>query len=115
MVLAHWGNNYSEERLARFLGTQRFGTPFSNVIRLQHWGYQVDFGMLTAKALKECLLQEQPVIVQVWPVMLPYWPFQPIGSHVVVVVGSDNKHVYVNDPVLAKPAQPILWDSFLAA
>lgn len=115
MVLAYWGNDYSEEELARFLDTKRFGTPISHVTRLQRWGYHVKFGALTIGALKNHLLREQPIIAQVWPAMLTYWPLQPVGSHVIVVIRFDSNHVYVNDPALSQPAQPLLWDAFLAA
>jgi uncharacterized protein YvpB len=114
MVLAHWGQSHSEAKLAKALGTKDFGTPISNVERLSQKGYQVDFGSLTVDQLKEHLSAGRPVIARVWTAMLDYWPGE-ITSHVVVVVGFDDTHLYLNDPALPKTPLSIEWDSFLAA
>jgi len=45
--------------------------------------------------------------------MLDYWDSST--SHVVVVVGFDDTHVYLNDPAMPEAPQEVLWDSFLAA
>jgi len=114
MVLAYWGHQQSEAELAELLGAKSFGTPISNVIRLQAQGYRVDFGSLTVAKLKAHLLANRPVIARVWTAMLDYWS-EEITSHGVVVVGFDETHVYLNDPALTQVPQPTSWDSFLAA
>ena len=114
MVLAYWGHQQSEAELAELLGTRSFGTPISNVARLQAQGYRVDFGSLTTAELKAYLLANKPVMARVWTAMLDYWSAE-ITSHVVVVVGFDETHVYLNDPALIQAPQLTLWDSFLAA
>lgn len=114
MVLAHWGQSLSEGELAQILDTKDYGTPISNVERLSRQGYQVEVGSLTVDQLKHHLTTDQPVIVRVWTAMLDYWPDE-ITSHVVVVVGFNDTHVYLNDPSLTKAPQPLVWDSFLAA
>ena len=46
--------------------------------------------------------------------MLPYWNDENI-SHVAIVVGYDERYVYLNDPAFPTAPQPVLWDGFLAA
>ena len=75
--------------------------------------YQVDFGSLTQAKLTTHLLNGQPVIARVWTDMLGYG--KNSTSHVVVVNGFDDTHVYLNDPALSTPQQPVLWNGFLAA
>lgn len=116
MVLAGLGRDVSEQRIARLLGTKRFGTPISNITSLQRWGYKVDFqSFLPVDKLKRRIDTGHPVIVQVWPMMLPYWPFNPSGSHVVVMNGYDEQAVFVHDPAMQQPHLAISWDAFLAA
>jgi len=115
MVLAHWGETVSEAKLVKVLGTKQFGTPISNVTRLSQLGYRVDFGPLTPEQLQTHINEGQPVIAQLWTMMLTYWPNDSDSSHIVVVVGFDETHVYLNDPAFEKVPQPLLWDGFLAA
>ena len=113
MALAYLGRNLSEAQIAKMLGTKAFGTPISNVERLSRQGYQVELGPLTVNELKAHLLAGRPVIARVWTEMLDYWQDEET-SHVVVVVGFDDTHVYLNDPALNKAQQPTAWESFLA-
>ena len=114
MVLAFWEKNLPEADIAKTLGTKEYGTPFSNVERFRQHGYQVDFGSLAMDQLKDHLTANRPVIARVWTAMLDYWQDE-ITSHVVVVVGFDDAHIYLNDPALTKASQSTTWDSFLAA
>jgi ABC-type bacteriocin/lantibiotic exporter with double-glycine peptidase domain len=114
MVLAYWDQSLSEAEVAKILGAKAYGTPISNVLRLDRQGFQVDLAPLTPDQLKDILLVNRPVIARVWTPMLEYWPHEDT-SHVVVVVGFDETYVYLNDPALSKPAQATVWDSFLAA
>ncbi len=113
MVLSYWGQDVSENQLADLLGTEIFGTPLSNVTRLQKWGYQVKVGPITLEQLKNHLLAKQPVIVRVWTAMLDYWTMDT--SHVVVATGFDSQAVYLNDPAWAEYPKVVSWTSFLAA
>lgn len=96
MVLAYWGQVVTEAAIAKHLQTKRFGTPISNVKRLEQWRYQVKFGSLTFEQLRFELGAKRPIIVRVWTVMLNYW--QTDTSHVAVVVGINDRQVYLNDP-----------------
>ena len=113
MVLGYWRRNFSELEMARYLGAKDFGTPITNVERLRKMGYQVDFGSLTPDKLTTYLLASQPVIARVWTDMLGYG--ENPTPHVVVVVGFDATHVYLNDPALSTPQHPVIWNGFLAA
>lgn len=113
MVLAYWGEQRSENSLARQLGTKRFGTPISNASRLQKFGYQAGVESLTRTELEAYLTQGQPVIVRVWTAMFDYWTVPT--SHVVVVVGFDENVVYLNDPAFSAAPQNVSWGAFQAA
>lgn len=113
MVLAFWGNQYSEKALANVLGTKQYGTPIHNAKRVQKEGHQVTVNSLTKTQLESWLDSGQPVIVRVWTGMLDYW--ETVTSHVVVVVGYDETAVFLNDPSFAVAPQIVVWDAFLAA
>lgn len=113
MVLAHQNQPMSEQQLVKILGTRSFGTPISHVNRLQAYQYQVEFRSFTEAELKAYLLQGVPLIARVWTGMLTYWHEETF--HVVVVVGYDDKYLYINDPAFAIAPQNVNWDSFLAA
>ena len=104
MVLAHWGQTASEKQLATLLGTKSYRTPISNISCLQDWGYRVHLQQLSPKSLQNCITLNDPVIVQLWPMMLTYWEAEPTGSHVAVVVGYDeNLFTFMILPSLNQP------------
>jgi len=113
MVLAFFGEHRSEDELSKLLKTTIFGTPISNIRFVQYWGYRVDLGSFSAENLKSFLQEGKPVIARVWTVMLDDWTMDT--SHVVVVIGFDETHVYMNDPAFADAPRRVLWDGFLAA
>lgn len=113
MVLAFWGDEQTEARLVKQLGTKRYGTPISNAERLRARGYEVTVGSLSRAGLESSLAAGQPVIARVWTAMLAHWDV--ITSHVAVVVGYDKSGVFLNDPVFSSALQPVVWDAFLAA
>jgi hypothetical protein len=109
------GTSNTEAELADVLGTKRIGTAISNVARLSHLGYAVRYGRLDLAQLQGQIDNGVPVIVRLWTGFLDYWTVQT--SHVVVVVGLDETHVYLNDPAfadhetLSRPAGPALGDT----
>lgn len=113
MILQYWGYQASETEIARHVETKSFGTAITNVIRIRRLGYQVNFGSLTQVQLETYLISGKPVIARVWADMLDYW--DAATSHVVVVVGFDDKYIYLNDPAFAEAPRRVLWDGFLAA
>ncbi len=104
MVMAYIGKRTRYWRLRWLLGTQSFGTPFFHLHRLERLGVTVEAQARgTLVLLHQHLLQNRPCIVSVQTENLPYWPHNTL--HAVVVVGMDDKTVYLNDPEF--PAAPI--------
>ena len=113
MILAYWGQRKSETEIAQLLGTDVVGTPISNIEKLKRWGFKVDFGSLTIEALENQLIAGRPIIARVWTPMLDYWTIDT--SHVVVVTGFDEEHIYLNDPAVSEFPKKVLRAGFLAA
>lgn len=51
-----------------------------------------------------------PVIAWVWTGMLTYADKET--SHVVVVTGYDDNHVFLHDRAMTEAPQTVVWDSF---
>lgn len=113
MVLAYYGRYVMEQQLVTILGTHSFGGPISHVSKLQQWGYHITYQPLTVAALKSYVNGRVPVIAWVWTGMLTYANNET--SHVVVVTGYDDAHVFLHDPAMLEAPQMVVWDSFLAA
>ncbi|MBI3959964.1 MAG: C39 family peptidase [Chloroflexi bacterium] len=113
MVLAYFDHTISEESIGRVLGTRHAGTPVPNITRLSSLGFSVRYAALTESDVQLQLQAEQPLICRLWTVMLDYWPTDT--PHVAVVVGYDDRYVYLNDPAFPDAPQRVLWDGFLAA
>jgi uncharacterized protein YvpB len=115
MILEYLGEPASEADLIRRLRIKiPVGTPFPMIERLRSRKIDVQLGALTETQLRRLLEQNRPVICRLWTVMLPYWNDENI-SHVAVVVGYDDRYVYLNDPAFSTAPQPVVWDGFLAA
>jgi len=112
-VLAYWGQNVAEAEIASVLGTRTFGTAISNVTRLSRWGYTVRYDRFDLAQLSEELERSVPVIVRLWTGFLDYWSTET--SHVVVVIGLDETHVYLNDPAFSEHPRQVPLDGFLTA
>jgi ABC-type bacteriocin/lantibiotic exporter with double-glycine peptidase domain len=113
MVLGYWGIQSTEVDLARQLGTTSMGTPGSRLVRLSSPTMQVFFGPFTLTMLKRHLEQRQPVIALVRTMFLDYW--HDDLAHAVVVVGSDDDGLLLNDPAFDVAPQRASIDGFLAA
>lgn len=98
MVLNYLNAIVSYETLVNLLDTKSFGTPFGNVKRLESPGVSVQIEHLSLTEIGVYLAKGLPVIACVHTADLSYW--SQVVDHVVVVVGSDDAHVYVNDPSL---------------
>ena len=113
MVLAYLGDSVPEdELLALFDGTE-FGTPASRLTRLGRMGYDVEIGRGTFELLRSKLELGLPSIALVHTAFLDYWTES--ARHAVVVVGLDEKHVYLNDPAFESAPQTVSLDGFLTA
>lgn len=99
MILAYHGKAVSRWRLKRLLGIiGNVGTPFSRIVRIEKYGVTVHHQKSNLAMLKQHIGNDWPCIVSVSTKELPYWSEET--SHAVVVVGIDEKQVYLNDPFL---------------
>lgn len=115
MVLQYYGRRLSEQYFVDlFQATAPAGAIFSYGMRLERLGYRVTFGSLTEAELRSTLNRGIPLICRLWTVMLDHWMGEET-PHVAVVVGYDERYVYLNDPAFPTAPQPVLWDGFLAA
>ncbi len=104
MVLHFMGAPIAYKRLVKLLDIKtNFGTPSSKIRNLDRLGIRVTYQQGNLEALRNHLHAGQPCIVFVKTGELPYWA-QNI-DHAIVVVGIDDKHVYLHDPEL--PTAPI--------
>ena len=100
MVLSYLGVSVNYRRLLPILRTQSgYGTPFSNIRQLTQLKVAVHYGRGTLKDLQHFLRRGQPVLTPVQTSELPHWTENT--AHAVVVVGMDEKTVYINDPAFA--------------
>jgi ABC-type bacteriocin/lantibiotic exporter with double-glycine peptidase domain len=105
MVLTELGFTVSYRQLINLLDTKSFETPFRNIKHLEQLGVSVTIDHLSLAEIEPNLLTGIPVVACVHTADLGYWS-QPV-DHVVVVVGLDEKQVYVNDPSLSTGQQPV--------
>jgi ABC-type bacteriocin/lantibiotic exporter with double-glycine peptidase domain len=115
MVLAFCGVQVSEAELSRLIRKTRAGTPVLNIELLAHVGFgvSVESGAFDAEQLKQFLDDGCPIIVAVMTGPLSYWKTD--RRHSVVVVGYDDKSVYLNDPKFSDAPWRVSWEAFLAA
>lgn len=103
MVLDYMGMSVPYERLLKLLRIQWFGTASFRIRELEKLGLIVVFKEGTLEELHHHLANDRPCITPVKTVELPYR--DDARDHAVVVVGLDDKHVYLNDPDF--PSAPI--------
>ncbi len=96
MALDYMRFPVSYSRLLDLLRIQWFGAPSSNVRELERLGFAVVYKRGTLAELHAHLSQDRPCIAFVSTGGLPYW--EEATDHAVVIVGLDERHVYLNDP-----------------
>lgn len=115
MLLDYASYPYRMGQLLKTLRIQpEIGAPFSNIINLEQLGLTVGYRQEGAlETLYQLLMQGWPCLVAVDTGELPYW--QSSTGHVVVLIGMDGEHVYLNDPALYEPSiQVPIGDFYLA-
>ena len=115
MILAYSNHPYNWVRLLKTLRIQpEMGAPFSNIVNLEQLGLLVGYRQEGAlETLYRLLTQGWPCLIAVDTGELPYW--QSSAGHVVVLVGMDGEHVYLNDPALHEASiQVPMGDFYLA-
>ena len=113
IVLAYLGRNEPYEHLVKVLGTRWFGTPADNILRLEQIGVTVTLTEFALNEIETHLRAGRPVITYVNTSELPYWSVSV--DHVVVVVGADEKQVYLNDPYFERVPQSVSRIAFRLA
>ena len=98
MVANYLGMTLSYSELVTRLGTKWFGTPFRRIQALEDIGLKVLIEHLGLEEITDYLQKGLPVIACVHTADFSYWVHAV--DHVVVVVGTDQDSVYLNDPSL---------------
>ena len=114
MILASYGEEYSEDELSKLLKSRDFGTHARNITLLERIGYRVQFGPSTLEAVQRELTLEHRVIAFVLADFLSWAQFS--GLHAVVIVEQISETtLMVHDPAEAKGPQAVGRDEFLLA
>ena len=115
MILSYYNHSYNLGRIRKVLRIQpEVGAPFSNIVNLEQLGLMVGYRQEgSLETLYRLLTQGWPCLVAVDTGELPYW--QSSAGHVVVLVGMDGEHAYLNDPALPDAAMQVsIGDFYLA-
>jgi ABC-type bacteriocin/lantibiotic exporter with double-glycine peptidase domain len=113
MLLQHIGVEATQSGLNRLFGLTSIGIPYSNIRRLEQLGVHVEVAAGDDAALRSAIDRNQPVIVFVKTGDLSYWSDNT--PHAVVVVGYDDEHVLLNDPIFAEAPKRSAWNEFMLA
>ena len=114
MVLAFYGEHYSEGELRRLLKTRVTGTsPASVMLNLPDLGFDAYVFDASHSFLRQRITDHVPCIVHLWTGHLPYWRDSVI--HAVVVTDIREDTILINDPMLETPGTAVPLDAFLDA
>jgi len=113
MLLHHLGDERPEEEIRTLLGCTTFGTFIQSLYQVTRLGYRVAVRYSTWQELQHYLDHDQPVLVGVRTAFLDDWLRD--CPHAVVVVGYDEKNVYLNDLYFDQAPQQTSRSSFLKA
>ena len=96
MALKHLDVRFRYNRLTKRLHTRQSGTAFRNLRYLSELNLIVKIKYGDMQTLFELIDNGIPVIARVQTEPLSYWS---LGTdHAIVVVGYDDKSIWVNDP-----------------
>jgi ABC-type bacteriocin/lantibiotic exporter with double-glycine peptidase domain len=110
MVLDYLGQSQPYDRITQILQTRWFGTPARNILFLDKLGLKIVLEEQGLDEITTALEQGYPVIAFVNTAELPYWMEQT--DHAVVVVGVDEREVYLNDPYFMDAPQRVSHSEF---
>lgn len=99
MLLTYLGLSVTYGQLCKILQVRSgIGAPAFHIRALTSFGVTVTYEAGTLDVLHQHLINNQPSIAFVEAGQLPYWDEN--SSHAVVVVGMEEKNMYLNDPAL---------------
>ncbi len=111
MILTHLAILVPYERLIELLQVKSgYGTPAANIHYLGKLKLEVIYQQGTFDELHNHLRQGRPCIAFVKTGELSYWP--EAVDHAVVVVGLDDRYIYLNDPAFATAPIQVGRDEF---
>lgn len=115
MVLAYQNIPFGEQELCDLLNTQLAGTEVWNVLLLEEHVANCHVGIdsVSFDKLQESLTAGIPPIAIVVTRHLSYWQRDTI--HAVVVVGTTDDEVHINDPAFPGAPRAVLRPEFLTA
>ncbi len=96
MLLTYLEIPITYDQLLQILRIEWFGAPASHIRYLEKLGVVVTYKQGDLVELHQQLWQDRPCIAFVQTGELPYWAEDL--AHAVVVVGLDDKNVFLNDP-----------------
>ncbi len=97
MSLVYLGLSVKYDPLVKLLEIRPdIGTPAYNIQKLAKLGLQVIYRQGTLTELRQHIRNNTPCITFVKTAELPYW--DAATDHAVLVVGFDERYVYLNDP-----------------
>jgi len=113
MALQHIGISQSQAQLNRLFGLMPEGTPSSRVQRVRALGVEIVYASGDEQVLIEAVDRGIPPIIFVDTGDLSYWRIRL--RHAVLMVGYDEKNVYLNDPDQATAPVVASWGDLMLA
>jgi len=111
MVLAFHGTQVSESQLRALFKTRPGGTSIANVLlQLPELGHTASVYSASLFELEQLVEAQVPCIVQVWTEYISYW--RETWMHDLVVVGSEDDKLLVNDPAFSDAPKTVAKDEF---
>lgn len=116
MAFAYWGVSISQEKISRTLKLRPgLGVPASNILLLR--SPQFDVNYLVGNSLAGILLwlhHAIPAIAFIQAGELPHWR-GATAQHAVLIVGLEDRRIYIHDPGLDHGPVTVPLDDFLLA
>lgn len=111
MVLNYLGIRVAYRRLLRILKVEPgVGAPSFNVRNIERVGVTVLYEQGTLERLYHHVQKGRPCITFVRSGELPYW--QENVQHAVLVVGMDERYIFLNDPAVNSAPMMVLTGDF---
>jgi len=111
MVLAYWGMTQSQDIIGKHLP---IGVPASHIQRLASSSLAIVYATGNLDTLVKNMQANVPVIVFIQASELPHW-FGHRFQHAVLVVGLNERFVYILDPAVDEQVIAVPEEDFMLA